>query len=348
METVNRQKPKVSIVVTNYNGGRIFWNCLASVEKIDYPNFEVIVVDDGSTDGSYEKAENNKWKADFKFLKNKKNLGFAGANNEGYKNSVGDYILLLNNDTTVDKKLLSKLVDRLEIDLSIGVAQAKIYMMDNPKYLDNAGAFLTKTGFLSHWGFGKKDNVEYTKEREIFSAKGACMFIRRNVIQKLGLFDSDYVSYMEETDFCWRVWLSGWRIIFFPDTFIYHKLGFTFSNQLDPIVVNFNSFKNRILMLYKCLGTENLFFILVPHLLLVCGLGFYYLFTFQFNKAKMILNSLAWNAKHINRAIEKRKEVQKMRIRTDDEIFKVILHKTNLTHMLANFLRIENDMKNKK
>ncbi|MFH1827325.1 MAG: glycosyltransferase family 2 protein [bacterium] len=344
---MKKQKPKVSIIITNYNGGQVFWDCLVSVEKIDYSNFEVIVVDDGSKDGSFGKAKRASWKATIKFFKNKKNLGFAGANNRGCGESDGDYILLLNNDTTVDKKLLTKLVERLELDLSIGVAQAKIFMMDKPGYLDNAGAFLTKTGFLSHWGFGKKDSEEYTKEREIFSAKGACMFIRRNVVEKLGLFDADYVSYMEETDFCWRVWLAGWRIIFFPETYIYHKVGFTFSNQCDPIVVNYNSFKNRILMLYKCLDTKNLFMIFVPHIILVTCLGFYYLFTLQFDKARMIYNSFVWNIKNISNAVKKRKRVQKIRVKTDNELFEVILQKTSFIQMFANFLRVENDMKNK-
>lgn len=340
-----KKYPRVSIIITNYNGGQVFRDCLVSVEKIDYPNFEVIIVDDGSKDDSFEKAKKAKWKADFKFFKNKRNLGFAGANNRGYNESSGDYVLLLNNDTTVDKRLLTKLVERLEIDLSIGVAQAKIHMMDDPKYLDNAGAFLTKTGFLSHWGFGKRDGKEYTKEREIFSAKGACMFIRRSIIEKLGLFDADYVSYMEETDFCWRVWLAGWRIIFFPKTFIHHKVGFTFSNQFNLVTVNYNSFKNRILMLYKCLGTKNLFVIFVPHILLVAGLGFYYLFTLQLDKAKMIYNSFAWNIKNISKAVKKRKRVQKIRVKTDKELFRVILQKTSFTQMFANFLRVESDMK---
>jgi len=342
---MKKKFPKVSIIITNYNGGQVFWDCLKSVEKIDYPNFEVVIVDDGSKDGSCEKAKGSEWKGDFKFFKNKKNLGFAGANNRGLEESGGDYILLLNNDTKVDKNLLTKLVGRLEKDLSIGVAQAKIRLMDKPTHLDNAGAFLTRTGFLSHWGFGKKDGKEYMKEREIFSAKGACMFIRRRVTDKLGLFDADYVSYMEETDFCWRVWLAGWRIIFYPETFIYHKVGFTFSKQFNPVVVNYNSFKNRMLMLFKCLETKNLFTIFLPHIFFVAGLGFYYLFTLQFSKAKMICDSFIWNLRHFPKAVKKRKEIQKMRVKSDKELFKVILHKTNFAHMFANFRRVEKDMK---
>src|SRR5688572_25488712 len=169
-----QKSPKVSIIITNYNGGQVLLDCIESVKKINYPNFEVVLIDDRSKDGSFEEAIKNKGKLKLKASRNKVNLGFAGANNAGLKLSSGDYVLLLNNDTKVDKLLLRKLVDRMEADPKIGVAQAKIKMMDQPKILDNAGSFLTKTGFLVHWGFGSRDSKEFTKETEIFSAKGAC------------------------------------------------------------------------------------------------------------------------------------------------------------------------------
>lgn len=346
MEPMKKQ-PKVSIIITNYNGMEVLPDCMKSVSKIDYPNFEVVLVDDVSKDKSIEAVEHYKKKIDLTIVRNKKNLGFAGANNEGLKHANGDYILLLNNDTTVDKCLLTKLVERFEKDTSIGAGQAKIYLMDKPTHLDNAGAFLTRTGFLAHWGFMERDSKEYKKEREIFSAKGACLFIKREVLDKVGLFDGDYGSYMEETDFCWRVWLAGWRIIYFPETFIHHKVGFTFSKQFNPVTVNYNSFKNRIVTLYKNLETKNLFTIFMPHLLLVAGIGIYYLAMLQFSKASMIGKAFWWNIINAPRSIKKRKRVQRMRTKTDKELFKTILHKTNFTHMLGNFVRVEKDMKKK-
>ena len=337
--------PKVSIIITNYNGMEVLEDCVESVSKIIYPNLEVVLVDDVSIDKSIESVEKYKKKIDLRIYRNKVNMGFAGANNEGYRYSKGDYVLLLNNDTTVDKYLITKLVSRFEKDSSIGAGQAKIYLMDKPTHLDNAGAFLTRTGFLSHWGFMKKDAREYKEEREIFSAKGACLFTRRSVIKKLGLFDGDFGSYMEETDFCWRVWLAGYKIIYYPETFIHHKVGFTFSKQFNPIVVNYNSFKNRIVTLYKNLDTKNLFFILVPHLILVLGIGLYYLITLQREKAAMIGKAFWWNIINFLKSAKKRKKVQKLRKVSDKEMFKIILHKTNLKHMLGNFVRVEKDMK---
>lgn len=337
--------PKVSIIITNYNGMEVLEDCIRSVSKINYPNFEVVLVDDVSKDKSIQSVEKYKKVFDLKIFKNKKNMGFAGANNEGLKHATGDYVLLLNNDTTVDKNLLLKLVERFEEDKKVGAGQAKIHLMDKPTHLDNAGAFLTRTGFLAHWGFMQKDKKEYKKEREIFSAKGACLFVKREVLDKVGLFDGDYGSYMEETDFCWRVWLAGWKIIYFPQTFIHHKVGFTFSKQFNPIAVNYNSFKNRIITLYKNLETKNLFTIFIPHLFIVFVIGCYYLVTLQFSKALMIGKAFWWNIKKFKDSIKKRKRVQRLRKKTDKELFKVILQKTSIKHMLGNFLRVEKDMK---
>lgn len=335
-----KKYPKVSIIITNYNGGQILLDCLESLKKLNYPNFEVILIDDCSIDNSFEEAIKNKGILKLNGFKNKKNLGFVGANNEGLKLTDGDYILLLNNDTKVSKNLLSVLVDKMENDPKIGAVQPKIKMMDNPDILDNAGSFLTRTGFLIHWGFGKKDSKEFDSERIIFSAKGACLMTRREIINKIGLFDQDFVSYMEESDFCWRVWHAGYTVYFLPQTYIYHKLGFSYS-KISPEIVNYNSFKNRILSLYKNLETKNLFLILVPHLIIILILSFYYLLKLQFSKSGMIIDAIIWNIRNIKISARKRKVIQEMRVVGDDELFKQVMKKFNLKEMFTHFLKVE-------
>lgn len=335
-----KKYPRVSIIVTNYNGGRVLLDCIDSLKKITYSNFEVILVDDSSSDSSYENAIKNKGNLKLFSYKTKTNLGFVGANNLGLKYATGKYILLLNNDTKVSKDLLGVLVKKMESDTSIGAVQPKIKMMDNPLFLDNAGSFLTRTGFLIHWGFGKKDLKEFEKERIIFSAKGACLMTRRDIVDKVGLFDKDFVSYMEESDFCWRVWLAGFTVHFLPQTYIYHKLGFSYS-KISPEVVNYNSFKNRILSLYKNLETKNLFFILIPHLIIILTLSFYYLLRLQFSKFSMIINAIVWNVKNINNSNQKRKIIQEMRVINDNKLFSQVMKKFNLKEMFTHFLKVE-------
>lgn len=343
METMNKL-PKVSIIIANYNGGDILLDCINSLKGLDYPNFEVVLIDDCSTDDSFKRAISSKGELKLLGVKTKKNLGFVGANNEGIKHVLGKYVLLLNNDTKVSKNLLTELVKKMEEDKTVGVLQPKIKMMDNPKILDNAGSFLTRTGFLIHWGFGKKDSKEYDFERIIFSAKGACLMTRKEIVDKVGLFDEDFVSYMEESDFCFRVWLLGYKVCYLPTTFIYHKVGFSYS-KLSPETVNYNSFKNRISSLYKNLEFKNIFLILFPHIFILLCLATYYIFSLQYNKFSMIIRSIVWNISNISKLTIKRKIIQKMRKVSDDLIFESVMKKFNFKEMYTHFLKVEANYK---
>lgn len=322
--------PAVSIVIANWNGGEVFEDCLASLNKLDYPNWELIVVDNGSSDGTEK----------YVTVKNKENVGFAVANNQGVKRAKGEYILLLNNDTKVKPDFLTKLVERIEQDNTLGVIQPKILVMDKPTHLDSVGSFLTATGFLQHYGFLAKDGKKYNKEMVVFSAKGACLLIRKEVIAKVGLFDADYVSYMEETDFCWRVWLAGYKILYYPKVKILHKVGMT-SKRLQQMEVNYHSFKNRIATLFKNLNTINLVLMGTFHLFLLGGLGFYYLLRLRFRGAAIIGKAVLWNIFHLPMLMEKRAKVQAMRKVKDKELFRIILKPYNIKSMFSHFVRSE-------
>lgn len=341
------KKPLVSIICVNWNGGEVFRQCLKSILKISYPNYEMIVIDNGSVDQSIQYLKKIKDEGmKIKIIRNKTNLGFAKANNQGFNKSSGEYILLLNNDTKVKPDFLSKLVQRLAMDKSIGVIQPKIYLMDKPGYLDNAGSFLTRIGFLTHLGFGEKNGSEFEKEREIFSAKGACMLVRREVIEKVGLFDNDFFSYFEESDFCWRVWMGGWRVLFFPDAVIYHKLGFTI-RRLDVSDLHLHYYKNRICSLLKNLEIKNLSLIFTPHLLISLSLIFLFLFRGQVKYSLMIGKAITWNIWNLPHTFNKRRKIQKMRKLDDQDLFKLILRPINWTKFIGDFRRLEVDLNRK-
>ena len=339
--------PLVSIIVANWNGGEIFKNCLKSLTRLDYPNFELIVVDNGSVDGS-ERYVNSikKLSPQYKLILNEKNLGFAKANNQGFRISAGEFILLLNNDTTLAFDLLSKLVRRMKEDQTIGVIQPKIFLMHKRGYLDNAGSYLTKIGFLQHWGFNKKDGKEFRQETEIFSAKGACLFTRREVIKKVGLFDEDFVSYFEESDFCWRVWLAGYRIIFYPQTSIRHKLGFTIRRQ-NVLDINYHYYKNRISSLIKNLEAKNLLVILPLHISISLGIMVAFLIKGHPKNSFIIAKSFGWNLFNLPRTLKKRALIQSKRKVKDDFLFTHLSRKVNFRRFASDFKRIEKDIKRK-
>ncbi|MGH7203443.1 MAG: glycosyltransferase family 2 protein, partial [Candidatus Levyibacteriota bacterium] len=143
-------KKKVSIIIINWNGLNYLQECLPSLQKQDYPNTEIIVVDNASSDESVSYLKKNFPKV--RIVLNDKNYGFAEANNIGYKYITGDYVLFLNNDTKVTRNFLSILVKKLEKDETIGGIQSKILLMDKPDHYDSIGAFLTGTGILYHYG----------------------------------------------------------------------------------------------------------------------------------------------------------------------------------------------------
>lgn len=336
--------PFVSIIIANWNGGEVFKICLDSLNKLNYPSWELIVVDNNSSDGSENFVIRYKQIKNHKLIKNKTNLGFAKANNQGYKKSRGKYVLLLNNDTKVTQNFLKVLVNKMEKDNNLGVIQPKILLMDKADYLDNVGSFLTRTGFLEHWGYMEHDSPRFNKEKEIFSAKGACMLIRKNVINEVGLFDKDFISYMEETDFCWRVWLVGYKVVFYPKAKIYHKVGFT-SKKQNQIFVNYNSYKNRLASLIKNLELGNLFYIGSCHLVVSIFLASYYFLKFQFSKSQMILGAVWWNIIYLRKTLAKRKKIQSFRKIKDKNLFPIIMHPINLKAMFFHFVKIEANFK---
>lgn len=336
--------PKVSIIIANWNGGEVFKNCLNSLSRITYPNWEVVVVDNGSSDGSDNLAKRIlRRKTRVLSLNNQTNLGFVKANNQGYLASSGKYLLLLNNDTEVTAGFLNKLVGLAEKDSKIGVIQPKILIMDNPSLLDNTGSFFTRTGFLAHRGFMEKDSVKFSQTQEVFSAKGACLLIRKSLVDKIGLFDEDFFSYFEESDFCWRIWMSGAKVVFFPQVVIYHKVGFTIK-RLDVLNINYHYYKNRISSLIKNLEIRNLVPILFFHLLISLGITGIFLLKGSFKNSWMIIKAILWNILHFPLLLEKRSKIQRARRVTDKEIFNKLAKPVDWKGFYGDFKRVEKDL----
>lgn len=264
-----KKRGLISIIIINWNGLRWLPDCFGSLTKQNYRNFEIIFVDNASKDGSVSWVKKHYPKT--KICLNKENLGFADANNVGYRKVKGKYILFLNNDTRVTKTFLTELVKVLESDENIAGAQSKILLMDKPDTHDSVGAFLTPTGFLYHYGFGRKDQQKYDKQIDLYTAKGACMMFKKDVLDKVAIggniFDPDYFAYFEESDMCHRIWLAGYRIVYAYKSVIFHKMGAT-SSGMNNAFIQYHSFKNRIRSYLKNFGGYWLILILPSHLVM--------------------------------------------------------------------------------
>ncbi len=311
--------PLVSIIIVNWNGLKYLKNCFESLINSNYKNHEIVFVDNGSTDGSIEFVMNN-----YPYtiiIENKENMGFAEANNQGVNASSGEYILFLNNDTIVTENFLIELANILEDNINIGACQSKTLLMDNPHILDATGSFMTPTGFLSHDGICEVDTGQYNQTREIFSAKGVCMLVRRSVLNEVGVFDKDFFAYFEETDLCWRIWLAGYKIFFVPDSVIYHKMGGTTAQMYLPFI-EFHSFKNRICSLLKNLSGVNLIKIMPIHIFFCCGVCLLYALMRKSHNSVAIMRAILWNLMNFRSTSDKRTIVQRqIRKVSDKQIF---------------------------
>jgi len=218
-------REKVSIILLNWNGGEFTKPCIESLNQISYFNYDIIVVDNGSTDGSADMLKMAF--TNIILLKNEKNLGFTGGNNIGIKYALehgADYVLILNNDTIVDKNFLSEMVRVLESDRQIGMVTCKIFSYDDPKKILYAGGVVNKMTLKSkHISKCEKDNGKYSVMREIDFITGCCMLVRKALIEKIGAFDEKFFAYAEDLDWSLRTLKADYKLIYAPSAKLWHK-----------------------------------------------------------------------------------------------------------------------------
>lgn len=319
----NSKNPRVSIVIVNWNGKKYLQKCLVSLGSTTYKNIEIIVVDQCSIDGSVELVRQKFPK--IKLICNSDNTGYVGGNNLGAQNATGKYLLILNNDIEVTSGFLEPLVSAFEKDPKLGVAQPKAINKRFKGTLDGGGSFLTWTGFLYHKGYLEKhSNPEFSATYPVYSVKGAYMMTRRELFLKLGGLDRDFFIYFEETDYCGRVWISGYTVKYIGDSVVYHWGGSDTKKDWEKrfALVQYRSFKNRICSYIKNLSGRKLVILLSIHLLMSEVGSLYYLLRGRFGASLAIQKALLWNFFHLKKTLKKRRYIQdKLRKVSDDKIF---------------------------
>lgn len=213
-------RPLVSVIVLNWNGKRFLEDCLISLEKQSYSNFEVIFVDNGSTDSSVDFIkEKFSW---VKLIENKENLGFAAGNNKGIKISSGKYIVTLNNDTKTDRKWLESLINVAESSNNIGMCASKVLLLERPNVIDSVGINIYPDGMSKQRGYLEIDTGQYDKIEEVLLPSACAALYRKEMLAQIGLFDESFFAYCEDTDLGLRGRLKGWKAILVPSAIVYH------------------------------------------------------------------------------------------------------------------------------
>jgi len=224
---MKKENLKISVIIITFNSSEYILNCLKSVKKSTYPNYEIIVVDNGSKDRTIELIQNNF--SEIKLILNNKNFGFAEGNNIGVKQAQGDIIFLLNDDTVIDPNLISILVKELISSDKTGIIGPKIYYM-NPKDKVWFG------GGKIEWFKGKGKHLNLNTKQEVDYITGCALMIKKKVIDKISLFDKNFFAYYEDADLCQRTIKAGYKIIYIPFGGVWHIKSATSSNvYLDDI-----------------------------------------------------------------------------------------------------------------
>ncbi|KGL59773.1 MULTISPECIES: glycosyltransferase family 2 protein [unclassified Polaribacter] len=243
------QQPMVSIVSVNYDQPDVTCEMLETLRSVTYPNFETLIVDNASP--STSPAIIKEKYPEVELIISDENLGFAGGNNIALKQAKGDYILLLNNDTEVPPDFLDGLVDLMESNKDIGIASSKILYFYEDNVIQYAGASpinpITSRG--SHYGYKEVDNGQHNKIAETSYPHGACMMIRKSVLEELGLLYEGYFLYYEELDFAERVKRAGYKIYYQPNSYILHKESIS-TGKNSPLKTYYMN-RNRVLFIRR-------------------------------------------------------------------------------------------------
>lgn len=310
----NSGTPLVSIIILNYNAGNLLLDCVDSIQKTNYENYEIIVVDNNSKDNSH--LECAKKFPNICLIENKENFGYCEGNNIGIRKAKGDYVIILNPDTLVDTNWITELILAYE-KYGDGLYQPKFLTTTDHNTIMSTGNMINLFGFGFSRGKGDLDQGKFNEHEIIGYASGTCLFSKLEIFKKLNLFDPFLFAYHDDLDLCWRGALLDIQSHYVPKSIVYHPPeGFSFK---------WSNFKFYLLERNRqyCLLTHysrSTFFKLLPSLFLVdLFVSIFYLKKGMFS-AKIKANfSIVKNWKHIN---QKYNELQKFRTVTDKSIIK--------------------------
>ncbi len=237
--------PLFSIIIPNWNGAAHLPVCLASLRAQRYPQLEVIIADNASTDGSQALI-----RAEFpevRLIALPENRGFTGACNAGLQAAQGDFLALLNNDTEADPQWAAEVIACFGRHPEAGLVASKMLLFDQRDTFHTAGDFYTLDGRAGNRGVWQRDLGQFAREEYVFSACGGAAAYRRAMLDQIGLLDDDFFFSMEDVDLAWRAQLADWRCVYAPKAVVYHKLSATGGG----VTASFHDGRNALWVLAK-------------------------------------------------------------------------------------------------
>ncbi len=250
----------VTIIIPNYNGKHFMEPCLDSLKKQTFNDFKVLVVDNASTDGSLSYMEANY--PDIEVIALDKNYGFSKAVNEGIRRADTPYVILLNNDTTVDFHYVEEMLRAIKKSPKIFSVSSKMIQMYHPEFIDSAGDLYTVIGWGICRGSGRPI-TNYTEPSAVFTACAGAAIYRRSFFDKIGFFDENHFAYLEDVDIGYRAKIYGYINMYCPTALVYHVGSGTSGSKYNTFKVKLSA-RNSIYLNYKNMPIFQLLLNLLP------------------------------------------------------------------------------------
>ena len=251
MSQVVEQFSYVCVAVINWNGRRFLPRCFDSLHRLDYPSVSLVLVDNGSDDGSVEFVREHY--PDVKIVANRKNLGFCRACNQGLVEAMkagAKYVVLLNNDTEVDRRWISELVRAAEQNPRVGALSSKILFMEPRNFINSTGLCCTIIGNGWDTGIGQPDGDEWNKRAAVIGVSGCALFLRTDAVRRVGLLPN-FDIYLEDMDICLRLWNAGYEIAYVPTAVLYHHFSATMSGRANVLRKEYLNARNRFRLILR-------------------------------------------------------------------------------------------------
>lgn len=315
----------ISVVVVNWNGKPMLADCLGSLRSQTFSDFEVLVVDNGSTDGSAQWVCQNF--PEFRLVELGENRGFAGGNNAGISEARGEWIALLNNDAVAHASWLEGVYRAALEAETVGLVASRVILTSGA--LDSAGDGMTIAGVPYKRGHGGSPNGTSAKSVEVFGASGCAVLLRRSMLERIGLLDEDFFCIYEDGDLNFRARLAGFKCIYAPDAVVYHRLHGTLGRLSKSYV--FYGQRNMEYLYFKNMP-GHLFWKYLPVHIMSNLLGFLY-FTMRGRPFEFVRGKTAF-IRNIRRTMQKRRQVQNLR-QVDDKTIDAMLDRHWLRSRLA-------------
>ena len=250
-------KPLVYILILNWNNFDDTSECIDSVLAMDYSEFFVILLDNGSTDDSVSRIKDKY--SSIEVVENGANMGFAAGNNVGIKKAIdkgADYVFILNNDIVVDKMCLNNMINVAEKDIKTGISAPKVYYHDRKEIINSMGTKIDWSMLRPYLGFCKKRDIgQFNKIKDAEILVGCALLIKKELISRIGIFDENFFMIHEDADLCFRSLEAGFKNMVIPEAVVYHKASTTLKKY--STMSTYYSTRNFLFLAYKHASGKN-------------------------------------------------------------------------------------------